>query len=113
VWGRASRPSSGSEEAQISEARKAIQLIVHHQAVTMGKMKKIIQVHIFKGESHFVAECLDLPVVTQGKTLDELAQNLREAIALQLEGENPADFGLADNPSILASFELEPLGVWR
>jgi predicted RNase H-like HicB family nuclease len=73
------------------------------------KMKKIIQVHIFRGESHFVAECLDLPVVTQGRTLDELAQNLREAIALQLEGENLADFGLADNPSILASFELEPL----
>jgi predicted RNase H-like HicB family nuclease len=61
------------------------------------KMKKIIQVHIFKGENHFVAECLDLPVVTQGKTLDELAQNLKEAIALQLEGKNPADFGLADN----------------
>ena len=72
-------------------------------------MKKIIQVHIFKGESHFVAECLDLPVVTQGKTLDELAQNLREAIALQLEGENLADFGFSDSPSILASFELEPL----
>ena len=53
-------------------------------------MKKIIQVHILRGESQFVAECLDLPVVTQGKTLDELAQNLREAIALQLEGENPA-----------------------
>jgi predicted RNase H-like HicB family nuclease len=49
-------------------------------------MKKIIQVHIFKGENHFIAECLDLPVVTQGTTLDELAQNLREAIALQLGG---------------------------
>ncbi len=79
------------------------------EALPWRKMKKIIQVHIFKGESHFVAECLDLPVVTQGKTLDELAQNLREAIALQLEGENLADFDLADNPSILASFELEPL----
>ncbi len=75
----------------------------------MAPVKKIIQVHISRGESHFVAECLDLPVITQGKTLDELAQNLREAIALQLEGENLADFGLADNPSILASFELEPL----
>jgi predicted RNase H-like HicB family nuclease len=73
------------------------------------KMKKIIQVHIFRGESHFVAECLDLPVVTQGETLDELAQNLREAKALQLEGKNLADFGLADSPSILARFELEPL----
>jgi len=70
-------------------------------------MKKIIQVHISKGEKYFVAECVDLPVVTQGKTLDELAKNLREAISLQLEDEDPADFDLVQKPSILASFELE------
>jgi predicted RNase H-like HicB family nuclease len=71
-------------------------------------MKKIIQVHISKGETQFVAECVDLPVVTQGKTLDELAANLKEAIALQLEDENPADFDLVARPSVLASFEVEP-----
>lgn len=49
-------------------------------------MKQIIQVHISKGDKYFVAECADLPVVTQGKTLNELAKNLNEAIALQLEG---------------------------
>jgi len=38
-------------------------------------MKKIIQVHVFRGESQFVAECLDLPVVTQGKTLDTGAES--------------------------------------
>jgi len=73
-------------------------------------MKKIIQVHIFRGENQFVAELPRLAVVTQGKTLDELAQNLREAIALQLEGGNLADFGLADNPSILATLNLSR---WR
>lgn len=72
-------------------------------------MKKIIQVHIYKSEKYFVAECIDLPVVTQGKTLDELAENLKEAIALQLEGENPADFDLVGKPSVLASFEIEPV----
>jgi len=30
----------------------------------------------------------NLPAVTQAKTLDELATNLKEAIALQLEGED-------------------------
>lgn len=70
-------------------------------------MKKIIQVHISKGDKYFVAECIDLPVITQGKTLDELAKNLKEAISLQLEGENPADFGLEKEPSVLASFEIE------
>ena len=72
-------------------------------------VKKIIQVHIFRSETHFVAECIDLPVVTQAKTLDELAHNVREAIALHLEGENLAELGLVDDPSILASVELEPL----
>jgi predicted RNase H-like HicB family nuclease len=70
-------------------------------------MKRIIQVHIYKGDSYFIAECLDLPVVTQGKTLDELTRNLQEAIALQLEGEDPATFGLVEKPSILASIEIE------
>lgn len=70
-------------------------------------MKKIIQVHIHKGDKYYVAECIDLPVVTQGRTLDELTTNLNEAIALQLEGENLADFDLEENPSVLVSFELD------
>ena len=72
-------------------------------------MKKIIQVRISRGDGYFVADCIDLPVVTQGKTLDELTENLKEEIALQLEGENPADFGFAPEPSVLASFEIEPV----
>jgi len=45
-----------------------------------------IQVRIFRGENQYVAECLDLPVVTQAATLDELASHIREAIGLYLEG---------------------------
>jgi predicted RNase H-like HicB family nuclease len=51
-------------------------------------MKKLIQVRIDKGDRQYVAECTDLPVVSQGKTIDETAKNIREAIALHLEGEN-------------------------
>jgi predicted RNase H-like HicB family nuclease len=47
--------------------------------------------------------------VTQGKTLDEVTENLREAIALHLDSETLAEFDIAPEPSILASFELEPL----
>jgi predicted RNase H-like HicB family nuclease len=50
---------------------------------------------------------LDLPVVTQAPTLDQLATNIREAIGLHLEGEDLAELGLASNPTILASLELE------
>lgn len=69
-------------------------------------MKKIIQVHIYKDEKYYVAECLDLPVVTQGETLDELMANLQEAISLQLEGENLADFDFDPHPSILVNLEF-------
>jgi predicted RNase H-like HicB family nuclease len=72
-------------------------------------MKKIIQVRIYKGEKYFIAECLDLPVVSQGRTLDEAAINIREAIDLHLSGEDPADFDILPDYSVLANFELEPV----
>jgi len=47
-----------------------------------------IQAVIHRGEqSGYVAECLELAVVTQGATLDEVVQNLQEAVALHLEDE--------------------------
>jgi predicted RNase H-like HicB family nuclease len=70
-------------------------------------MKRIIQARVFRSDKYFVAECFDLPVVTQALTLDELMENVKEAIALELEGEDPAAFGLAPNASILASYELD------
>jgi predicted RNase H-like HicB family nuclease len=70
-------------------------------------MKRIIQVRISRGERQFVAECLDLPVVTQAPSLDELASNIREAIGLHLDGEDLSSLGIADNPTILATMELE------
>ena len=48
-------------------------------------MKHIIQFHICKGERQYVAEGVDLPVVTQGKTLDELVVNIQEAVNVQFD----------------------------
>ena len=70
-------------------------------------MKRTIQVRISRGERQFVAECLDLPVVTQAPSLDELAVNIRDAIGLHLEGEDLAELGIAEHPTILATMELE------
>jgi predicted RNase H-like HicB family nuclease len=70
-------------------------------------MRRTIQVRIFRGETKYVAECLDLPVVTEADTLDELASNIREAIGLHLEGEDLAELGLAPDPTILATMELD------
>jgi predicted RNase H-like HicB family nuclease len=70
-------------------------------------VKRTIQVRIFRGEGRYVAECLDLPVVTEAFTLDELAVNIREAIALHLEGEDLTELGLVKDPTVLATLELE------
>lgn len=72
-------------------------------------MKNIIQVHIYQGDKFFVAECADLPVVSQGETLDEAVKNIHEAIDLHLEGENLSELMIADNPTILINFEARPL----
>lgn len=70
-------------------------------------LRRTIQFRIFRGEEKYVAECLDLSVVTQGDTLDEVTANIREAIGLHLEGENLAELGLAENPAVMAVMELD------
>jgi predicted RNase H-like HicB family nuclease len=69
-----------------------------------------IQAVIYPGdESGYVAECQNLAVVTQGQTLDETVQNLREAIQLHLEGEDLAEMGLVSHPPLLVTMEMEPV----
>jgi len=70
-------------------------------------VRHTIKAFIHRGENYYIAECLELAVVTQGKTLDETIANLQEAVALHLEGEELADFDLGPNPSLLVTLELE------
>ena len=70
-------------------------------------LQHTIKALVRQGEECYVAECLEIAVVTQGKTLEETLSNLRAAVALHLEGEDPADFGLAPNPTILVTMEVE------
>ncbi len=64
---------------------------------------------IYFGEQNgYVAECEEISVVSQASSLDEVVQNLREAVALHLEGEDPAEFGLVEKPSLIVTFELLP-----
>ena len=72
-------------------------------------MKHIIQFKIYKAEKHYVGEGIDLPIVTQGVTIDETVQNIKEALTLHLEGENLSELDLASHSPILINFELEPI----
>ncbi|OGQ40768.1 MAG: hypothetical protein A3A85_06975 [Deltaproteobacteria bacterium RIFCSPLOWO2_01_FULL_42_9] len=72
-------------------------------------LQHTIKAFIRKGEKYYIAECLEIPVVTQGKTIDETTNNLKEVVALHLEGEDLEQLGLAPNPTLLITMELEPV----
>jgi predicted RNase H-like HicB family nuclease len=60
---------------------------------------------VSRGESAYVAECWEVAVVTQGRTLDEAVSNLREALQLHFEGEDLASLGLARSPRLVVTYE--------
>ena len=72
-------------------------------------LQHTIKASVRKGDTHYVAECLGIAVVTQGQTLAEVLSNLQEAVALHLEGEDLAELGLAPHPTILVTMELDPV----
>ena len=75
----------------------------------MNPLQQNIHAYIrLDDEESYVAECMEIAVVTQGKTLDEVSQNLVEAVSLHLDGEDPAEFGLVAQPSLAVTFELQP-----
>ena len=72
------------------------------------RLQHTIKAVVRPGEqSGYVAECVEIPVVTQGATLDETVANLREAAELHLEGEDLAEMGLAAHPTVVITMELE------
>ena len=72
------------------------------------KLQRTIKAVVREGEqSGYIAECMEVPVVTQGATLDEVTRNLREAVQLHLDGEDLAELGFAPSPTIVVTFELD------
>ncbi|MFN3694247.1 MAG: type II toxin-antitoxin system HicB family antitoxin [Ignavibacterium sp.] len=72
-------------------------------------MRKVIQFSIYKGDFQYVAEGVNIPVVTQGRTLDEAVSNLKEALELFLEGEDLSKYDIQPDPVIIANIELNNL----
>ena len=70
-----------------------------------AKRRGTIHAVVSESEGAFVAECVEVGVVTQGKSLDQLLRNLRQAVVLFLEDEEPAALGLVPNPRLAISFE--------
>ena len=71
-----------------------------------GARRDTIHAVVRRSEGSYVGECLEVAVVTQGRTLDELVTNLQDAIALHLDGEDLQELGLAPEPRLAITYEL-------
>jgi predicted RNase H-like HicB family nuclease len=69
-------------------------------------MSKKFTAIITKEEKWYVAHCMELGVVSQGKTIEEAQANLKEAVELYLES-----FGGEDLPTSIGEVVLYPLEV--
>ena len=75
------------------------------------EIRDTVHAVVTESEGWYVAECLELAVVTQARSFDDLLANLREALALHMEGEDPAWLGLSPAPRLLVSYEAAALGA--
>ncbi len=66
---------------------------------------KILTAVLHKEEDMYVAECPEVGTFSQGKTIEEAINNLKEATELYLE-EFPLE---ADIKSIITTFEVAPI----
>jgi len=55
----------------------------------------------------FVARCVELGVVSQGKTIEEAQRNLKEAVELYLEDRPKTKKYLSKKTPLITSLELE------
>ncbi len=69
-------------------------------------MKSIIQFKVSQSDGTYVAEGVDLAIVTDANTLDQLVKNIEEAVSLHFEGEDESTFEFRENPSILLNYEI-------
>jgi predicted RNase H-like HicB family nuclease len=53
-------------------------------------MSNIVKAEIYYDGEYYCAKCLDFDIFTQGKSLDEVVANLKEAIQLHFEDEEVA-----------------------
>lgn len=69
-------------------------------------MSKRYTAIITKEEAWYIARCLEVPVTTQGRTIEDAQTNLHEAVELYLES-----FAAEDMPPSSESVMVYPLEV--
>lgn len=68
--------------------------------------RRSVHAVVVASEGQFLAECLEIAIVTQGTTLDETVANLREALDLYMADEDPDVLGVVRNPRLLVTLDV-------
>lgn len=95
------RPPSKETETKPSTPEKSSTI-----SEQQGRPRKSLHALIQRDEEAYVVECLELPIVSQGATLDEAVSNFRDAMVLHLEGEDLSRWGLSANPDLQMIYEV-------
>ena len=69
----------------------------------------MFRVQYCRPNDSYTAEGVNAPIVTEAGTFEELQDNIRDAVALYFEGDDPASLGFDKSPAILTNFEVSPL----
>ncbi|MBN2225345.1 MAG: type II toxin-antitoxin system HicB family antitoxin [Deltaproteobacteria bacterium] len=73
-------------------------------------MNKRFTAVITKEEKWYVSHCVELGVVSQGKTIEEAQANLKEAVELYLESFGSEDLPESAGEVVLFPFEVSLTG---
>ena len=74
------------------------------------KLRSIVHGIISSSGDGYIAECVEVAVVTQGHTLAKTVHNLQEALTLHFEGEDLAAIGFSSHPRLRIHFDV-PLNL--
>jgi len=73
-------------------------------------MSKIVQINVYKEKNYYHASGLNIPVVTQGKTFEELTKNIKEAVMLYFDFIKKEEKNkVMIMPAILLNYELQTI----
>jgi len=100
------KPYRSDRESSAAGGDRVAESAPRYGSAREAPLRETIHAVLEHDGRHYVAECLEIAVVTQGRTADEVLANLQEAIALHLEGEDLSSLGLAATPRLLVSYEL-------
>lgn len=98
-------PRYRAKDGELAAQNKA-EPELSRSGVPPGSRRSSIHAVIQKDGDFYVVECLEIPVVTQGRSLDEAVNNIQQAVCLHLEDEDLAALGLVAKPRIEIIYDM-------